>query len=72
MQLFQARRIDLVGRLSVLNEQLGQRRQTLQSSETRKASLERTAGFLMEEIAVVEPLVKENIAPVTRLLALQR
>lgn len=71
-QLFQARRADLAGRLAVLNEQLGQRRQTLQSSDTRKASLERTSGFLVEEIAVVEPLVRENIAPVTRLLALQR
>lgn len=72
VQLFQARQADLAGRLAVLNEQLGQRRQTLQSSEARKSSLERTSGFLVEEIAVVEPLVRENIAPVTRLLALQR
>ena len=70
--LFSARRGELAGQLAVLEQRLQQRAQDLRSSETTFGTAERTAGFLEEEIGVVEPLVKDNIAPATRLLELQR
>lgn len=70
--LFAARRSELAGQLAVLEQRLAQRAQDLRVAETTVGTAERTAGFLEEEIAVVEPLVRENIAPATRLLELQR
>jgi adhesin transport system membrane fusion protein len=70
--LFAARRAELAGQLTVLEQRLQQRSQDLRSAETTMGTAERTAGFLEEEIAVVEPLVRDNIAPTTRLLELQR
>ena len=70
--LFAARRSELAGQLAVLDKRLQQRNQDLRAAETSVGTAERTAGFLEEEIAVVEPLVRENIAPATRLLELQR
>lgn len=70
--LFAARRAELAGQLAVLEQRLQQRGQDLRSAESTAGTAERTAGFLEEEIAVVEPLVKDNIAPATRLLELQR
>jgi membrane fusion protein, adhesin transport system len=70
--LFAARRSELAGQLAVLEQRFQQRAQDLRAAETTIGTAERTAGFLEEEIAVVEPLVRENIAPATRLLELQR
>ena len=70
--LFAARRSELAGQLAVLEQRLQQRVQDLRSAESTVGTAERTAGFLQEEIAVVEPLVRDNIAPATRLLELQR
>ena len=70
--LFAARRSELAGQLAVLDQRLQQRNKDLRAAETSVGTAERTAGFLEEEIAVVEPLVRENIAPATRLLELQR
>lgn len=70
--LFSARRAELAGQLAVLEQRLQQRSQDLRSAETTMGTAERTAGFLEEEIDVVAPLVRENIAPATRLLELQR
>jgi adhesin transport system membrane fusion protein len=70
--LFAARRAELAGQLAVLEQRLQQRGQDLRASESTVGTAERTAGFLEEEIAVVEPLVRDNIAPATRLLELQR
>jgi len=70
--LFAARRAELAGQLAVLEQRLQQRGQDLLSAENSVGTAERTAGFLEEEIAVVEPLVRDNIAPATRLLELQR
>ncbi|WP_114966558.1 HlyD family type I secretion periplasmic adaptor subunit [Alkalilacustris brevis] len=70
--LFAARRAELAGQLAVLEQRLQQRQQDLRAAETTKGTAERTAGFLEEEIAVVAPLVRDNIAPATRLLELQR
>lgn len=70
--LFAARRAELAGQLAVLEQQLQQRQQDLKAAESAVGTAERTAGFLEEEIAVVAPLVRDNIAPATRLLELQR
>jgi membrane fusion protein, adhesin transport system len=70
--LFAARRAELSGNIAVLEQRLQQRRQDLRSAESLAGTAERTAGFLEEEIAVVAPLVRDNIAPATRLLELQR
>lgn len=70
--LFAARRSELSGQLAVLEQRLRQRQQDLLSAESGVGTAERTAGFLEEEIAVVQPLVRDNIAPKTRLLELQR
>lgn len=70
--LFPARRGELDGQLAVLEQRLRQRAQDLQVAESTLGTAERTAGFLEEEITVVEPLVRDNIAPTTRLLELQR
>lgn len=70
--LFAARRAELAGQLAVLEQRLQQRQQDLRAAETTAGTAERTAGFLEEEIAVVAPLVRDNIAPATRLLELQR
>lgn len=70
--LFSARQAELEGAVAVLEERLARARQDLRGAETRGESLGRTAGYLEEEISVVEPLVRDNIAPTTRLLELQR
>lgn len=70
--LFAARRAELAGKLAVLEQRLQQRQQDLRAAENSMGTAERTAGFLEEEIAVVAPLVRDNIAPATRLLELQR
>jgi membrane fusion protein, adhesin transport system len=70
--LFAARRAELAGQLAVLEQRLQQRQQDLRAAETTTGTAARTAGFLEEEIAVVAPLVRDNIAPATRLLELQR
>ena len=70
--LFAARRAELAGQLAVLEQRLQQRQQDLRAAENSLGTAERTAGLLEEEIAVVAPLVRDNIAPATRLLELQR
>lgn len=70
--LFAARRSELAGQLAVLEQRLQQRNQDLRAAESTMGTAERTAGFLDEEIALVAPLVRDNIAPATRLLELQR
>lgn len=70
--LFAARRAELAGQLAVLAQRMQQRQQDLRAAENSVGTAERTAGFLEEEIAVVAPLVRDNIAPATRLLELQR
>jgi len=70
--LFAARRGDLAGRLTVLEQRLRQRMQDLLAGEAARETAERMMALLDQEIAVVEPLVADNIAPATRLLELQR
>jgi adhesin transport system membrane fusion protein len=70
--LFAARRVELGGQLAVLEQRLQQREQDLRLANSTVGTAARTAAFLEEEIAVVEPLVRDNIAPTTRLLDLKR
>ena len=70
--LFAARRSELAGQLAVLEQRGHQRQQDLRAAESSVGTAERTGGFLEEEIAVVAPLVRDNIAPATRLLGLRR
>ncbi|MBK1637241.1 HlyD family type I secretion periplasmic adaptor subunit [Rhodovulum adriaticum] len=70
--LFAARRAELAGQLAVLEQRRQQSTHDLRSAQATRGTSERTAILLEEEIAVVEPLVRDNIAPSTRLLELQR
>ncbi len=70
--LFAAKRLELKGRISVLEQRVAQKMQDIIASTASLESLSRTMGLLNEEIDVVEPLVKEKIAPATQLLDLQR
>jgi membrane fusion protein, adhesin transport system len=70
--LFAARRSELAGQLAVLEQRLQQREQDLRAAESTVGTAVRTAALLEQEIAVVEPLVRDNLTPATRLLELQR
>ena len=70
--LFNALRTELKGEVSVLLQSLAQSEQDILSGNLAVASAQRTMDLLSEEISFIEPLVKENIAPATQLLGLQR
>ena len=70
--LFSARRLELQGRVGVLEQRRARSEQDVIAGRVGAESARRTMELLREEIAVVEPLVREKIAPATRLLALQR
>jgi adhesin transport system membrane fusion protein len=70
--LFAARRSELAGQLAVIEQRLAQREQDLRAAKNSFGTAKRTAGLLDDEIKVVAPLVRDNIAPATRLLELQR
>jgi adhesin transport system membrane fusion protein len=70
--LFDARRSELTGAISVLQQQLAQRQQQLQNAEVTIRTAQNTSALIDEEIEVMEPLVEQNIAPQTRLLELRR
>ena len=70
--LFVARRLELQGQVNVLEQRLARSGQDVISGEAGVASAERTMVLIEDEIAVVEPLVREKIASATRLLGLQR
>jgi membrane fusion protein, adhesin transport system len=70
--LFAARRAELAGGLAVIEQRLQQRQQDLRGAEALIGTSERTGALLEDEITVVEPLVRDSIAPATRLLELQR
>ena len=70
--LFAARRSELAGQLALIEQRLAQRKQDLRAAKNSFGTAKRTAGLLDQEIKVVAPLVRDNIAPATRLLELQR
>jgi membrane fusion protein, adhesin transport system len=70
--LFNALRLELKGEIVVLQQSLAKSEQDISSSGFAMSSAQRTMDLLKKEISFVEPLVKENIAPATQLLGLQR
>jgi membrane fusion protein, adhesin transport system len=70
--LFAARKAELAGAIEVLKQRLEQRSLDLIAAEAVVGTAGRTALLLEDEIAIVAPLVADNIAPATRLLELQR
>ena len=70
--LFSARKAELSGQLTVLQQRLQQVRQDLETSEATVSVSSRTIDLLEDEILIVDPLVREKITPATRLLELQR
>jgi adhesin transport system membrane fusion protein len=70
--LFAARRLELRGQISVLEQRLARNEQDAVAGEVSEESAGRMMNLLEYEIEVVEPLVKEKIAPATQLLSLQR
>lgn len=70
--LFTARRVELVGSVGVLEQRRAQSMQDVKAGQAGMESSERKMALLDEEIEFVEPLVREQIAPATRLLGLQR
>ena len=70
--LFNALKSELKGEVSVLQQSLAQTKQDILSGSSEVESAQRTMNLLNKEISFVEPLVKENIAPATQLLVLQR
>ena len=70
--LFAARRLELRGAINVLEQRLARSEQDVIAGEVSAESASRMMDLLTAEIEVVEPLVKEKIAPATQLLSLQR
>ena len=70
--LFVARRLEVQGQVNVLEQRLARSGQDVIAGEVGVASAGRTMALIEDEIAVVEPLVREKIASATRLLGLQR
>ena len=70
--LFQARRTELAGALAILEQRLVQRQQDLLDAQVSIETLQNTQGLISQEIDIMEPLVRQAIAPETRLLELRR
>ncbi len=70
--LFVARKTELAGSLDVLEQQRNQRIQDQKGAEAQRSSAQRRTALIDKEIAIIEPLVKQKIAPETRLFELQR
>jgi adhesin transport system membrane fusion protein len=70
--LFRARRTELTGAINILEQRLVQREQDLLQAQFTIASLDNTLDLISQEIGIMEPLVRQAIAPETRLLELRR
>ena len=71
-QLFDSRRDQLLGKKRVLESRRSQRRSEIEELLSDKYSFERNLDLVNLEITAVEPLVRANLAPETRLITLQR
>jgi adhesin transport system membrane fusion protein len=67
-----AKRKELEGILSLLKLQKDQREQDLIGSQQALETSKNMFGLINSEITIIEPLVRQNIMPETRLLELQR
>lgn len=70
--LYNSRITQLNSETTILQQQRQQRLQELSKAEIRLKTSQEMADLLGKELAVIEPLVREKIAPETRLLELQR
>lgn len=72
VSLFRARKTELAGALAILEQRLVQRQQDLRDAQASIGSLANTEDLLGQEIGIMEPMVRQAIAPETRLLELRR
>lgn len=70
--LFDARRRELEGNIATLNNRLDQRRAAIQEEVIRYETAQSAMALIRDQIATVEPLVQNGLAPETRLIELQR
>jgi HlyD family secretion protein len=71
-RLFETRRNNLNGHISVLKQKMGQFQQEIRGLESQSQSARQQIGLVTQEIDSVAQLVYNNNAPRSRLLALQR
>ena len=67
-----AKRKELLGVLSILELQKTQRKQDLTGSQQALETSRNMLDLINSEITIIDPLVRQNIMPETRLLELQR
>jgi len=70
--LFMLRQSELAGKLSILEDKKFQRQQELENARVSLRTAKNTMDLMVEEINLIEPMVRENLAPKTQLLLLQR
>ena len=70
--LYAARKADLRAQISVLEQQLIQRRQQIKEVDVTVSTAEDTLEFIKKQISIVKPLVEIQQYPETELLSLQR
>lgn len=70
--LHAGRAASLTAEIGVLERRLEQRRQERTEAQTALATAERTQSLLMEETAIIAPLVERGVEPRTTLLGLRR
>ena len=67
-----AKRKELSGMMSILKLQKIQREQDLTASQQAVETSRNVLGLIEDEITIIDPLVRQNIMPETRLLELRR
>jgi len=67
-----AKRKELSGLMSILKLQKIQREQDLTASQQALETSRNMLGLIKDEITIIDPLVRQNIMPETRLLELRR
>lgn len=72
LALHTAKRKELAGSLSILEQQKAQRTQALIAAEQTLETSQNMLELVATEIAIIDPLVRRNITPETRLLELRR
>lgn len=70
--LYTARKRELESNIATLNQRLDQRRTEIEEARIEAETATNTIALLVDEIAVVEPLVENGLAPETRLISLKR
>ena len=72
LALFQARRKDLDTKSAILDQRKIQKLNEIQELKIKYETAENGLGFIRSEIGTIEPLVKNGLAPETRLIELKR